>query len=165
LRPHRHLAAVVLALVVFTQIGTAGAAGTRSEVLRILEVPEGFTPLTSSIDFSKPLKPGDAFAYVQGLYTWSGNERGNRIGHLDGTCQVVSAVSASGVGKAYCIAHAFLPGGQVLFQGFQPFTAGLGKYVYPVTGGTGRYSNVRGWVAIKDVSETGKTADVFHLVT
>jgi hypothetical protein len=159
----KSLAAALLTLAALVQIGPAGAASTSSEVLRIVEIPEGFTALSATLDFSKPLKAGDAFAYVQGLYTWSGSERGKRLGHLDGTCQIVSPIAASGAGKAYCVAHAFLPGGQILFQGIQPFTAGPSRYVYPVTGGTGRYSNARGWVAIKDLGETGKTADVFHL--
>jgi hypothetical protein len=162
----KNLAALILAILVLAPVDAASASAlSRSEVLRILEVPEGFTPLSASLDLTKPLKPGDSFAFVQDLYTWAGTKPGKRIGHLDGACQVVSAVSASGAGKAYCIAHAFLPAGQILIQGFQPFTAGLGRYVYPVTGGTGRYSSTRGWVAIRDLSETGKTADVFHLVT
>jgi len=39
-----------------------------------------------------------------------------------------------------------------------------GRYDYPVTGGTGRYRNARGWVKIRDIGATGKTADSFHLL-
>jgi len=35
--------------------------------------------------------------------------------------------------------------------------------VLAVTGGTGRYSNVRGWVRIKQISLSGKSVDLFHL--
>jgi len=150
-----------LSLAVFAQIATAGTPAASSRILRVLEVPEGFTPL-SNADFSK-LKPGDGFAYVQGIYTWSGNRHGRRIGHLDGTCQIVSTISVDGAGKAYCVAHMSLADGDILFQGIQPFTAGLSHYRYPITGGTGRYQTARGWVSIRDLSETGKTADVFHL--
>ena len=156
------LAIALIALAVGVQAAGARESASSARVLRLLEVPEGFTPLTP-IDFSKPLKPGDTFAYVQGLYTWSGSGKGERIGHLDGTCQIVSSVSTEGIGKAYCLAHAFLGDGAILFQGIQRVTAGLSRYSYPITGGTGRYASVRGWVAIRDLSETGKTADVFHL--
>jgi len=163
MRAVSRVALASVALLVSAQVTDAGASARASRVMRILELPEGFTPLTAT-DFTKSIKAGDAFAYVQGLYTWSGGRRGGRIGHLDGTCQIVSNVSGKGEGKAYCLAHAFLPGGEILFQGIQPFTAGLSHYRYPITGGTGRYATVRGWVAIRDLSETGKTADVFHLV-
>jgi hypothetical protein len=156
------VAVLCLSFVVFAQIATAGTSAPSSRTIRILEVPEGFTPL-SNADFTK-LKPGDGFAYVQGIYTWSGNHQGRRIGHLDGTCQIVSNISAEGTGKAYCIAHMFLADGDILFQGIQPFAAGLSRYRYPITGGTGRYQTARGWVSIRDLSESGKTADVFHLV-
>jgi hypothetical protein len=151
-----------LSFVLFGQIATAGTSAASPRTMRVLEVPEGFTPL-SNADFSKP-KPGDGFAYVQGIYTWSGNRQGRRVGHLDGTCQIVSNISAGGGGNAYCIAHMHLADGEILFQGIQPFTAGLSHYRYPITGGTGRYQTARGWVSIRDLSASGKTADIFHLV-
>ena len=163
MRVFTRLAFAVFALAVTAPAASAHGLAAAPRVLRVLEVPEGFTPLTPT-DFTKSIKAGDAFAYVQGLYTWSGGGKGQRIGHLDGTCQIISNVSAEGAGKAYCVAHAFLPGGEILFQGIQPFTAGLSHYRYPITGGTGTYATVRGWVAIRDLSETGKTADVFHVV-
>jgi hypothetical protein len=153
----------LLSGLVAALLAASASALTKPEVLHILELPEGFTPLTASLDFTR-LKPGDGFAFVQGLYTWKGKAHGKRIGHIDGSCQIVSTVSESGAGKASCAAHAFLPGGSLLFQGYQPFTAGPGRFVYPITGGTGRYANARGWVAIRDIGSTGKEADVFHLV-
>ena len=153
-------AVVVAALVATTSV----SAVNKPEVIRILEVPEGFTPLSASFDFAQ-LKAGDSFAFVQGLYTWAGTKRGKRIGHIDGSCQIVTAISKTGGGTSYCTASAFLPAGQLLFQGFQPFTAGPGTYVYPITGGTGGYSNARGWVDLKDIGSSGKTADVFHILT
>ncbi len=157
------VAAVLVVLVAAFLAATSARALTKPEVLSVLELPEGFTPLTASLDFTR-LKPGDGFAYVQGLYTWAGTKRGKRIGHIDGSCQIVSAVSKTGAGKAYCAANAFLPAGQILFQGYQPFTAGPGRFTYPITGGTGNYANARGWVEIRDIGTSGKTADVFHLL-
>ena len=154
---------LILAVFVVAFVASASASALSApEVIRILEVPEGFTPLSASLNFDQGLKAGDSFAFVQGLYAWAGTKRGKRIGHIDGSCQIVSAVS-NGAGTSYCTVSAFLPAGQILFQGFQPFTAGPGKFVYPITGGTGLYSNARGWVNIKDIGFSGKTADVFHL--
>jgi len=159
----KSLGAVVASLAAALVAATSTSALSRPEVLSVLELPEGFTPLTASLDFTR-LKPGDGFAFVQGLYTWAGVKRGKRIGHIDGSCQIVSAVSATGAGKAHCAANAFLPGGQILFQGYQPFRAGPGTFTYPITGGTGHYANVRGWVRIRDIGTLGKEADVFHLL-
>jgi hypothetical protein len=153
------LTAVVLALIATSST----SALSKPEVLSILEVPEGFTPLGASLDFTH-LKPGDSFAFVQGLYTWAGQKRGTRIGHIAGSCQIVSTLSATGAGKSHCTATAFLPTGQILFGGYQRFTAGPGTFTYPIIGGTGHYANARGWVRIKDIGTSGKTADVFHLV-
>ena len=157
------LVAVVAGFIAAFLAATSASALTKPEVLSILEVPEGYTPLSASLDFTR-LKPGDGFAFVQGLYTWAGAKRGKRIGHIDGSCQIVSAVSKTGAGKSYCAANAFLPAGQLLFQGYQRFTAGPGRFTYPITGGTGRYANARGWVEIRDIGSSGKTADVFHLL-
>jgi hypothetical protein len=157
------LAAVCAALAAALLVAPSAPGLTKPEVLSILELPEGFTPLTPSLDFAQ-LKPGDGFAFVQGLYSWRGSKRGTRIGHIDGSCQIVSAVSRTGAGKAHCVANAFLPAGQILFGGYQPFAAGPGKFTYPIIGGTGHYANARGWVAIHDIGTSGKTGDVFHLV-
>jgi len=159
----KRLSLAVATLVAALVAATSASALNKPEVLNILELPEGFTPLTASLDFTR-LKPGDGFAFVQGLYTWAGVKRGKRIGHIDGSCVIVSPISATGAGKAHCVANAFLPGGQILFQGYQPFTPGPGTFTYPITGGTGHYANVRGWVRIRDIGTSGKEADVFHLL-
>ena len=156
--------AVVASFVAALLAATSAPALTKPEVLSILELPEGFTPLTASLDFTR-LKPGDGFAYVQGLYTWTGTKRGKRIGYIDGSCQIVSAVSKTGAGKSYCAVNAFLPGGQIFFQGFQRFGPTRATFIYPITGGTGHYANARGWVQIRNLTPAGdKTADVFHLL-
>ena len=153
-----------LAVVAVGLVGTANASAlNKPEVLRILELPEGFTPLSASFDPRQPLKAGDSFGFVQGLYTWSGTKRGKRAGHIEGWCGFVSAVS-NGAGTVYCAVEAFLPEGRILFEGFQHVTAGPGRSVWAVTGGTGHYRDARGWVDIKDIGISGKTADVFHLV-
>ena len=88
-------------------------------------------------------------------------KRGARVGHIDGSCQIVSAVSAAGAGTLSCAATAVLPEGRILFQGHDR----LGPLkTFPITGGTGRYANARGWVSIKEIGFSGKTANVFHLV-
>ena len=48
--------------------------------------------MPAPFNFEQGLKAGDSFAFVQGLYTWAGTKRGKRIGHIDGSCQIVSAV-------------------------------------------------------------------------
>jgi hypothetical protein len=156
-------AALLAGLIAAALTATSAPALSKPEVLSILELPEGFTPLAASLDFNH-LKPGDGFAFVQGLYTWTGAKRGARVGHIDGSCQIVSVVSKTGRGKAHCVANAFLPAGQILFGGYQPFSAGPGRFTYPIIGGTGHYANARGWFDIRDIGSSGKTADVFHLL-
>jgi len=154
------LAGLVAALVA----ATGAPALSKPEVLNILELPEGGTPLSPHLDFIR-LKPGDSFAFVQGLYTWAGVKPGKRIGHIDGSCEIVSTLSPSGVGKTHCVANAFLPRGQILFQGFQRIGGAHATFTFPITGGTGHYANVRGWVRIRNLTPGGeKAADVFHLL-
>ena len=150
------LAGLVAALVASTGV----SALDRPEVVSVLVLPEGFTPLTADFDVTR-LKAGDSFGFVGGTYTWAGTKRGTRIGRIEGSCQIVSAVSEAGAGTLSCASTAFLPGGRILFQGHDR----LGSLkTFPITGGTGRYANARGWVRIKEIGFSGKTANVFHLL-
>ena len=105
------IAGLVAALVATT----SASALDRPEVLSVLVLPEGFTPLTADFDVTG-LKAGDSFGFVGGMYTWAGTKRGERTGHTEGSCQVVGVVSATGAG-GYCAGTAFLPRGRILFQG------------------------------------------------
>jgi hypothetical protein len=141
---------LVLALAVLAAAlvaATGGSALDRPEVVSVLVLPEGYTPLTPDFDAFK-LKAGDSFGFVGGMYSWEGTKRGQRIGRIDGSCQIVSAVSAAGGGTLYCAATAFLPAGRILFQGNDQ----LGPVKsFPITGGTGRYGDARGRVTIKEI--------------
>ncbi|MGZ8741271.1 MAG: allene oxide cyclase barrel-like domain-containing protein [Gaiellaceae bacterium] len=149
---------ILIASLVASLIATTGASAlNRPEVLSVLVLPEGFTPLTTDLDVTQ-FKAGDSFGFVGGMYTWAGVKQGKRIGRVEGSCQFVSAVSSTG----YCTASAFLPGGRILFQGHDHL--GPAPATFPITGGTGRYANARGWVSIKDIGISGKTANVFHLL-
>lgn len=155
----------LLAILVSALVATPSATAlSKPEVIRLLELPEGFAPLSASVDFEQ-LEAGDSFSFVQGLFAWEGKKAGKRLGHIDGYCQLVSAVSASGGATFYCAVSTFLPAGQILFQGFERVNVFRpGATVFPITGGTGHYRNARGWVQIRDIGSSGKTADVFHLV-
>ena len=149
------LAGLVAALVATTSV----SALDRPEVVSVLVLPEGFTPLTD-IDVTR-FKAGDSFGFVGGMYTWTGTKKGNRTGRIDGSCQIVSAVSPAGRGTLACAATAVLQAGRILFEGHDE----LGPHkTFPITGGTGRYANARGWVTIKEIGFSGKTANVFHVL-
>jgi hypothetical protein len=152
---------LVFAGLVTALVGTTSVSALeKPEVVSVLVLPEGFTPLTADFDVTR-FKAGDSFGFVGGMYTWAGMKRGTRTGHIEGSCQIVSAVAATGAGTLYCASTALLPRGRILFQGHAP----LGSLkTFPITGGTGRYANARGWVRIKEIGFSGKTANVFHLV-
>ncbi len=152
---------LVFAGLVFALVATTSVAALeKPAVVSVLVLPEGFTPLTADLD-PTGFKAGDSFGFVGGAYTWAAMKRGARVGHIDGSCQIVSAVSAAGAGTLSCAATAVLPEGRILFQGHDR----LGPLkTFPITGGTGRYANARGWVSIKEIGFSGKTANVFHLV-
>jgi hypothetical protein len=151
---------VIVGILAALVASASASAIDKPEVISVLVLPVRVTPL-GELDFEK-LKAGDHFGFAGVMYSWSGRKRGNRIGRIEGQCQVVSAVSARGAGTLYCASTAFLPGGRILFEGHDHL--GTTPKSFPITGGTGRYADARGSVTTKDIGFSGKAANVFRLL-
>jgi len=156
----------LLALVVAAAglvIGVSPASGLdEPEVIRLIDVEEGFLPLDPGFTEEAPPPLGGRFAFTDGLYEWAGTKRGNRVGRIEGFCMTTNVTARSAT--QFCTATAYLPKGRVLLAAFIRFTEeGPGTFVVSVIGGTGRYANARGTATIKDLP-SGNAAFVFRLV-
>ena len=150
----------ILALALVVTAGTS--ALSRPRVISVLSVSGPI--LTDPPDvFSRNSPPpiGTRLFFHDSVYAWAGKKRGERIGHTVGLCTLTGFT-----GNAFtslCAETVFLPAGQILIAGSPLITDGPMNFVVAVVGGTGRYSDARGWVRIRDLSTFGKSSLVFHL--
>jgi len=146
-------------------IGVSPASGLdEPEVIRLVDVEEGFVPLDPGFSEEAPPPLGGRFAFTDGLYEWAGAKRGNRVGRIEGLCTFTNVNPSARAVTAYCTATAYLPKGRVLVAAFIRFAEeGPGTFIVSVIGGTGRYANARGTATIKDLP-SGNSAFVFRLV-
>ena len=161
--PLRKLGAVlgVIALALVAAASASALGGPR--VISLLDVGEQSTSIPP---FSETAAPpvGARLFFTDGLYTWAGTKRGQRIGRLEGTCTITGRPDERSL-SAYCTASVFVPAGQILIAGAVRFTEqGAGTSNVAVVGGTGRYSNARGSGTIRDIGATGNSAVVLWLV-
>ena len=86
-------------------------------------------------------------------------QNGKRVGTDRGYC-----VAIGRGGKALCSVHYKLGRGQIMTQGlFVIAGSGPGKENVPITGGTGIYQNVRGYVHVRDLAN-GSAVATFHVI-
>jgi hypothetical protein len=134
---------------------------TGPQTFSLLDVEQSSAEL-DNFNFSGPPKPGQRFAFTNTLYKWAGTKRGARVGRTEGLC-TFTRFSGS-IATAHCTASFFLPGGQIYAAAFLRFGEGPGNFAVPVLGGTGIYSNVRGYIRIRDLGQnSGKSNNEFHL--
>jgi hypothetical protein len=144
--PKRLGIASVLALVAAAGTVTAASATSgREDAGRVIH----FTTKQAHQSLIDNGKPGfgvdDIVVFSNDLY-----QGGTRIGEDGGTCTVVRAGDGGGL-TMHCIGTNRLPGGQIAVQGL----AAPGEpFELAITGGTGRYSAVRGQVIGKNTSPT-----------
>jgi len=140
---------------------TSAPALSTPQVVSVLSVSgPALTDPPNLFSLEGPPPVGARFFFNDTLYAWSGTRRGSRVGRIVGMCTLAEF---SGARTSSCTATAFLPAGQILIAGSPPLAAGPLKFVVAVLGGTGRYSNARGWARIRDISG-GRSSIVFHLV-
>src|SRR2546425_3716396 len=143
----------VLALAI---VATAGSSALdKPPLISVLSVSGPI--LTDPPDvFSSNAPPpiGTRLFFHDTVYAWAGKKRGNRIGHTVGLCTLTGfagqAITSS------CTETVFLPAGQILIAGSPLIINGPMNFVVAVVGGTGRYSDARGWARIRDLRTPGK---------
>ena len=153
---------VLPALAAAIALVSPASALTKPQTFSLLDVERSSAEL-DNFDFSGPPKPGQRFTFIDNLYKWAGTKRGARVGYSEGLCTFTRITSSTFT--AHCTASFFLPGGQIYAGAFLTFHEGPGNFTVPVLGGTGIYSNVRGYIRIRDLGDgnTGKSNNEFHL--
>jgi allene oxide cyclase len=96
--------------------------------------------------------PGDQLPFNNPIFNWSNTRR---VGVDQGNCVRASTVN----GRWECMWTTFLPRGQVTVEG--PFLDAKATTQLAITGGTGEYSNARGWMTLHLRSD-GNFDFVFH---
>lgn len=86
---------------------------------------------------------GDQFVFSTNLH-----KGGSKVGRLGVVCTFVGVERE----EAQCVATAHLPGGQIAVQGL--LAGGPTKFVFPITGGSGKYEGAEGEIHVRQVSET-----------
>jgi hypothetical protein len=74
---------------------------------------------------------------------------GEEVGHSGVVCTITSVERE----EVQCAATAWFNGGQITVQGLVGFAAGE-TFVFPITGGSGKYKGAEGEVHVRDVSDT-----------
>jgi hypothetical protein len=134
---------LVSAAVAATARGAqAGRAQHGSQIIVVRET----ATFTSRID-NAPSGPsaGDAF-------TFTGTLAGRQNGSEQGACTFVTAAVTQ------CSITAFLPTGQVVFEGQLPFDQT--HFQVPIVGGTGQFARARGFADVQVTNATGTIDDV-----
>jgi hypothetical protein len=93
----------------------------------------------------------DQFVFSNDLY-----RNGRKVGEDGGTC-TVTRIPDGGAPTLHCLGTNSLPGGQISVQGL---TAPGEPFEFAITGGTGRYSQARGYVSGENTSPTEMSIDV-----
>jgi hypothetical protein len=104
-----------------------------------------------SISHTKNGKPGDEFLFHANFWSSSG--------HRVATANVVCTLVFNG--HANCVGTAVLPGGTLAVSALSPLSNTAVTHV-AITGGTGRFANVRGQMTSTPNGDNTST-DVFHL--
>jgi hypothetical protein len=93
--------------------------------------------------------PGDTLLFTELLYRQGAKKP---VGHDEGACIVQSKTALN------CSVTFFLPDGKIVVSGVFHFVE---QPRLPITGGTGRYADARGWFDFKSLSQT-RFMDTFH---
>jgi hypothetical protein len=148
------LAVAGAAIVVLAGIAYAGAWGGGGINHRMtIHVVEH--PVTDQvIDIGAPGdSPGDQLPFANPVYNATNK---HKVGSDQGNCVRASAVQ----GRWECMWTTFLRGGQITVEG--PFLDAVATTKLAVTGGTGRFANVRGQMLLHTRSD-GNYDFVFEL--
>ena len=150
---------IVLALVAALVAAVAtSAAAVKPQTINLLEVSTSFVG-TGGLDesFSSPPKVGQGFVIGSDFYKWKGTKRGAHYGTLEVVCTFTKVGEKPGQESDFCSGAALLPGGQIALAGVIKQSKG---FDVPIVGGTGVYAGARGYVRVKEISDTN-SADTF----
>ena len=129
-------------------LAAAMASPARSESglrsFSLLEVNGGQHGL-NGFHFQRAPRAGDQIAQTDRLYKWAGGKRGPKVGHAEMLITSKTDMTRNGA-IGLLVAQVFLPAGSLFVEGYARFGGADTPASFPVLGGTGTYSAVRGWV-------------------
>ena len=151
--------ALVASLVGVWSWSASAASSPQTITLTEVSIPKNDRPL-GDFAFDRAPTAGDQFVVKNALF-----ENGARVGYVR-----VLHTFITGFGPRYdhkatvlFVAQAQLPRGTVLMEGYGQVNAdGPSTLRFPIVGGTGAYADARGYLDVRNRTET-KTTLVFHL--
>ena len=150
----------VLVLSGAVSVASASASGT-AQTMSLLAVDNGKGQPINGFMFQRAPVAGDQFAISEDLYAWAGTKRGAKVGSDMGIATFLTA-SRNSATNMFAV-QANLKGGTILVGGVVAGSDGPSKFTLAITGGTGKYANVRGTVNVRQLSDN-KTSLEFHLL-
>jgi Dirigent-like protein len=150
----------LVAVVVGVLAWSASAAHSpRTLTLLEVDIPKNDRPL-GDFTFDRPPAGGDQFVVKNALYS-----NRTRVGHIRVLHTFVTGFGSNFTHKATVLflAQTYMSGGSMLAEGYgQVSPDGPSKLTIPIVGGTGAYADARGYVNVRNLSES-RTRLEFHL--
>jgi hypothetical protein len=137
------VAAIALGALAFGVVGPAFGSSGDDDKQRTIRVT-AITTEENFLDFGdEDFSQGDQFIFAQELL-----KSGQQVGHSGGVCTITSLERQ----QAQCAVTASFRGGQITVQGL--ITGEPETFVFPITGGSGKYEGAEGEVHVRPVTET-----------
>ena len=143
------LVVIVSALAVSVALASSASALVKPRDFTLLEIDGPQKPL-GDFNFDRPPVGGDRFVATNQLYRWTG-KRGIRVGYDRVLFTFITGFGERFSHRAIILfdAQVYLPDGTVFVEGYGGLRPdGPGTLELPVVGGTGVYSNARGFVKV-----------------
>ena len=157
---------IVLALVaalVAAWATTSTSAVSSPQVFSLLSADAGTAQPINGFTWQRAPRAGDQFGFADNLYKWAGTKRGAKVGSDQGIGTFLT-VTKNG-GTQMFEAQANLSGGSILLGGMITYkNTSESTFKLAVTGGTGKYDDVRGYIIVKQLPVGDNSNIEFHLL-
>jgi len=153
---------VLVALSVAVWMTSASAVST-PQVFNLLSADAGTAQPINGFTWDRAPRAGDQFGFADNLYKWAGTKRGAKVGTDQGIGTFLT-VTESG-GTQMFDAQVNLSGGSILASGMITYkNTSEATFNLAITGGTGKYDDVRGYVVVKQLPVGDNSNLEFHLL-
>lgn len=148
---------LVVVAAVAVPLAFAGSGGTHT--LQLVSIQQSFSSVPQT---NRPTPPqvGVRFVFQDRAYNRAaqfGKPAGALVGSAEGVCTLIAVTRKP---AAQCMITAHVPDGQIVVAGEGDPGARVTRYA--IVGGLGAYTNARGWVTGRALSDT-KTLVTIHL--
>jgi hypothetical protein len=143
------LVALLVVVTCLALLAPSASALKKPRLFTLLEVERSTQPLVG--DANRPPEGGDQFLATNDLYRWTG-KRGIHVGYDRVLQTFIHGFGPTFSHRALALfeAQVYLPDGSLFGEGYGELRPnGLTTFDVPVVGGTGVYSNARGYVRVR----------------